>query len=258
VIKRMRGLRVSAVISLLIVISSTLLLSSKPALGQADPGKGLKPKSPSLARKDYVFADKALKDVVEELGEAAKLSVVWDRAAMEGMGNCMVSTTLRDLTAPRALEIVLGVYGLPFFPVDSRTIAVTKDKRPRDGGITIQSLILKAEIEEAEQKGRSNNDSRENLKFEVRYDGESLYSAVLMLAQRAGLKILFEPMVEDSAKQTSVRISLSDVTIAGALTFILDAYDLKYAQIGDNAIRIVAPGEQNSPVPLGDIIKSRN
>src|SRR5262249_17518856 len=181
----------------------------------------------------------------------------FDSSTEKSIGNVTATMTLKDVTSPGALEIVLGVHDLFFAQLDRRTILVTRDQRKRDVDVTIQSLVLSAEIQEAEQRASGKAALKEDSKVDVEYRGESLHSAIMMLGQAARLTIQFDPTIEESAKQTSVQIKLSGATVPGALTFILDLYDLKYEQINDNAIRIVEPRQQYSSVPLGHIIKNR-
>jgi len=232
---------------------STAPAQERPA--QQPDDRGLKPSSPSLARSDYEFKQEPLRAAIARLADDARLNVVFNTSEEELIGTVIITMALKDTSSPRGLDVVLGAYGLNYVPLDTRTILVTKKKSASDGEMPITSLVLKAEIAEAEWRAHGNTKPGEMSRFDVEYFGQSLYSAILTLGQKAGLKILFDLAIEDTAKQTSIGIHLADVTVPGALTFILDSYDLKYDQVGPDTIIIVDSHHQCSSMPLGDIIK---
>src|SRR5262249_32716533 len=118
--------------------------------------------------------------------------------------------TMENVTSPDAVEFVLHRYGLTCAPVDTRTIVVSKTRKWPESEMSVTSVVLAAEVKEAEQRANANKATSDSSKFDVVYRGESLYSAVMMLGQKAGLKILFEPTIEDPAKRTSGRPFTSD------------------------------------------------
>ena len=216
----------------------------------------LKPSSPRLVKKSYEFKEESLKAVIEKLAGDSGLNVVFDISVEQAIGAATTSRTMENVTSPDALEFVLHRYGLTCARVDTRTIVVSKTRKWPESEMSVTSVVLAAEVKEAEQRANANKATSDSSKFDVVYRGESLYSAVMMLGKKTGLKTLFEPTIEDPAKQTSIWIDLSQVTIPGALTFILDLYNLKYDQVSYDTIIIVEPHHQYSSMPLGDIIKS--
>jgi hypothetical protein len=76
-----------------------------------------------------------------------------------------------------------------------------------------------------------------------------------MLAQSVRLQAVFDSQMESRVKRTTVSVSLRDVSVAQALRYILDAYDLKYQEIDGITIKIVSEHDDHSSTPLWEIVK---
>jgi hypothetical protein len=61
--------------------------------------------------------------------------------------------------------------------------------------------------------------------------------------------------MESQLERTSVAVSLRDVTVGQALSYILDAYDLKYQEIDGITIKIVSESDDHSSTPHEQIVK---
>lgn len=87
------------------------------------PGMNLRrfPKTDIIARSDNLLS------VIEQLAQDMKLNVVFDQQVSSTMRNNKLQIELRDVTKPKALEIILRTNNLMYAQVDSRTIVIALD-----------------------------------------------------------------------------------------------------------------------------------
>ncbi len=79
------------------------------------------PKTDIIARSDNLLS------VIEQLAQDMKLNVVFDQQVSSTMRNNKLQLELRDVTKPKALEIILRTNNLMYAQVDSRTIVIALD-----------------------------------------------------------------------------------------------------------------------------------
>lgn len=92
----------------------------------------MKVQMPSIPGKRFVktdidYRDTPLLTVLEQLGHQMKLNIMVDQQAQNMMRNMKVTVNLRDVTHPRALEMLLKTHNLMYAQLDSRTIVVASD-----------------------------------------------------------------------------------------------------------------------------------
>jgi hypothetical protein len=181
--------------------------------------------------------------------------VVFDTSSQQLLRDTTVTDILQSCSAPSALDSILTMYGVRYVQVDVQTIAIVSKEYKDVRVLPIAQIVLEAEIKGSESRARSSS-AGDLAKLEFDYQDTTLYSAISMLGQSAHLGILFDPAVEDSARATSLSVTLRGITLPGALAFILDSYDLEFAQIDNYTIRIVSPDQDHTSTPLAEIIKN--
>ncbi|HXG92168.1 MAG TPA: secretin N-terminal domain-containing protein [Blastocatellia bacterium] len=78
---------------------------------------------------DVVYRDTPLNTVIEQLAQQMKLNVIFDQQAQALVKSpaARVNVELRDVTYPRALEMLLKTNNLMYAQLDSRTIVIASD-----------------------------------------------------------------------------------------------------------------------------------
>jgi general secretion pathway protein D len=76
---------------------------------------------------DVIYRDTALPIAIEKLAEGMRLNVIFDSTLLNQIRNTRINVELRDVTAPRALEMILKTHNLMYAQLDKRTIVVATD-----------------------------------------------------------------------------------------------------------------------------------
>ncbi len=97
--------------------------------GQARPLKVQMPAIPGrrFAKTDVVYRDINILTAIEQLAQLMKLNVMFDQMVVNQMKMFKLTVELRDVTYPRALEMILKTNNLMYAQIDSRTIVVASD-----------------------------------------------------------------------------------------------------------------------------------
>lgn len=80
-----------------------------------------------FSKTDVIYRDTNLLTAIEQLAQMMKLNVVPDQGVNAQLKQMRTSIELRDVTYPRALEILLKTHNLMYAQIDTRTIVVASD-----------------------------------------------------------------------------------------------------------------------------------
>lgn len=80
-----------------------------------------------FSRTDVVYRDTNILTAIEQLSQMMKLNVMFDQMVVNQMKMIKISVELRDVTYPRALEMILKTNNLMYAQIDTRTIVVASD-----------------------------------------------------------------------------------------------------------------------------------
>ncbi|MEK6288487.1 MAG: secretin N-terminal domain-containing protein [Acidobacteriota bacterium] len=80
-----------------------------------------------FSRTDVVYRDTNILTAIEQLAQMMKLNVMFDQMVVNQMKMIKISVELRDVTYPRALEMILKTNNLMYAQIDTRTIVIASD-----------------------------------------------------------------------------------------------------------------------------------
>lgn len=80
-----------------------------------------------FSKTDVIYRDTNILTAIEQLAQMMKLNVVFDQMVVAQAKLIKISIELRDVTYPRALEMILKTNNLMYSQIDSRTIVVASD-----------------------------------------------------------------------------------------------------------------------------------
>jgi general secretion pathway protein D len=80
-----------------------------------------------FARTDVIYRDTPLLTAIEQLAQTMKLNVIFDQQVVNQMRAAKLTVELRDVTYPRALEMLLKTNNLLYAQLDARTIVIASD-----------------------------------------------------------------------------------------------------------------------------------
>jgi hypothetical protein len=97
--------------------------------GKARPMKVQMPPIPGrkFSKTDVVYRDTNILTAIEQLAQVMKLNVMFDQMAVNQMKMFKLTVELRDVTYPRALEMILKTNNLMYAQIDARTIVIAPD-----------------------------------------------------------------------------------------------------------------------------------
>jgi general secretion pathway protein D len=97
--------------------------------GQARPLKVQMPAIPGrkFSKTDVVYRDTNILTAIEQLAQMMKLNVMFDQMVVNQMKMFKLTVELRDVTYPKALEMILRTNNLMYAQIDSRTIVIASD-----------------------------------------------------------------------------------------------------------------------------------
>lgn len=78
-------------------------------------------------RTDVIYRDTNILTAIEQLAQMMKLNVIFDTMVVNQMKMIKLTVELRDVTYPRALEMILKTNNLMYAQIDSRTVVVASD-----------------------------------------------------------------------------------------------------------------------------------
>ena len=80
-----------------------------------------------FARTDVIYRDTPLLTAIEQLAQTMKLNVIFDQQVVNQMRASKLTLELRDVTYPKALEMMLKTNNLLYAQLDARTIVIASD-----------------------------------------------------------------------------------------------------------------------------------
>ena len=105
-----------------------------------------------FSRTDVIYRDTNILTAIEQLAQMMKLNVVFDQMVVNQMKMIKITIELRDVTYPRALEMILKTNNLMYAQIDSRTIVVASDnpqQRMKYDPYAVRTFYIKnADIEQ--------------------------------------------------------------------------------------------------------------
>jgi general secretion pathway protein D len=78
-------------------------------------------------RTDVVYRDTNILTAIEQLAQMMKLNVIFDMMVVNQMKMFKLTVELRDVTYPKALEMILKTNNLMYAQIDARTIVIASD-----------------------------------------------------------------------------------------------------------------------------------
>src|SRR4030095_2383538 len=100
--------------------------------GGAAPVKIVKVEAPAIPgrkfnKTDVIYRDTNILTAIEQLAQMMKLNVIFDMMVINQMKMFKLTVELRDVTYPKALEMILKTNNLMYAQIDSRTIVIASD-----------------------------------------------------------------------------------------------------------------------------------
>jgi general secretion pathway protein D len=80
-----------------------------------------------FAKTDVIYHDTNILTAIEQLAQMMKLNVIFDMMVVNQMKMFKLTVELRDVTYPRALEMILKTNTLMYAQIDTRTIVIASD-----------------------------------------------------------------------------------------------------------------------------------
>ena len=99
-----------------------------------------------FAKTDVVYRDTNLLTAIEQLAQMMKLNVVTDQSVSAQLKQMRTTVELRDVTYPKALEMLLKTNNLMYSQLDSRTIVIASDNpqsRTRYEPLAVRTFYIK-------------------------------------------------------------------------------------------------------------------
>ena len=140
--------------------------------GSGDYAKPMKVQMPAIpgrrfAKTDVIYRDTNILTAIEQLAQMMKLNVMFDQMVVNQMKMFKLTVELRDVTYPRALEMILKTNNLMYAQIDTRTIAIGSDnaqQRMKYEPYAVRTFFVKnAEISEVQKAIQGALPSTKNL-----------------------------------------------------------------------------------------------
>ncbi|HEX8090981.1 MAG TPA: secretin N-terminal domain-containing protein, partial [Blastocatellia bacterium] len=99
-----------------------------------------------FAKTDVIYRETPLLTAIEQLAQTMKLNVIFDQQVVNQMKMAKLTVELRDVTYPRALEMLLKTNNLMYAQLDARTIVVASDNpqsRTRFEPYSVRTFYIK-------------------------------------------------------------------------------------------------------------------
>jgi general secretion pathway protein D len=108
-----------------------------------------------FAKTDVIYRDTNILTAIEQLAQMMKLNVLFDQMVVNQMKMLKLTVELRDVTYPRALEMILKTHNLMYAQIDTRTIVIASDnaqQRMKYEPFAVRTFYVKnAEIAEVQK-----------------------------------------------------------------------------------------------------------
>ncbi|MEK6322175.1 MAG: secretin N-terminal domain-containing protein [Acidobacteriota bacterium] len=108
-----------------------------------------------FSRTDVIYRDTNILTAIEQLAQMMKLNVMFDQMVVNQMKMLKITVELRDVTYPRALEMILKTNNLMYAQIDTRTIVIASDvpqQRMKYEPFAVRTFYIKnAAVEEVQK-----------------------------------------------------------------------------------------------------------
>lgn len=94
---------------------------------RAIPADLTAPRSRKFQETQVIYRDNSLMTIIEQLAQTMGLNVIFDSQLINQLRTQKTSIELRNITYPRALELILKTNGMMYVQLDTRTIVVAMD-----------------------------------------------------------------------------------------------------------------------------------
>jgi general secretion pathway protein D len=94
---------------------------------RAIPADLTAPRSRKFQETQVIYRDNSLMTIIEQLAQTMGLNVIFDNQLVNQLRTQKTTIELRNITYPRALELILKTHGLMYVQLDTRTIVVAMD-----------------------------------------------------------------------------------------------------------------------------------
>jgi general secretion pathway protein D len=103
-----------------------------PGAGGASSASPMKIQMPTIpgrrfSKTDVIYRDTNILTAIEQLAQMMKLNVIFDSMVVNQMKMFKLTVELRDVTYPKALEMILKTNTLMYAQIDTRTIVIASD-----------------------------------------------------------------------------------------------------------------------------------
>src|SRR5262245_12849916 len=199
----------SRALALVAVLTSAAIAFANPA------GKdGTRKETPvDVLRKALDFgvtvemSDAPMAEALKQLGEMAKVNIVWDRNVVFGNPDeMMVSVKAKETKLRSVLLTVTSQHGLSFGIVGDHILVGTEE------AVNYRQL-------------------RQRVK--VHFDGEGLPKALKDLSMDTGTNIVLDPRIQKQAEDHKVVLKLDDTPLAPAVRLMAEVANLKPIRVGN-------------------------
>ncbi|MBI3652202.1 MAG: hypothetical protein HY231_14370 [Acidobacteria bacterium] len=116
------------------------------------PAELLTPPSRKFQQTQVIYRDNSLVTIIEQLAQTMGLNVLFDQQMMAQYRQQKTSVELRNITYPKALELILKTNNLMYVQMDTRTIVVATDgpqTRSRYESMALRTFYIKnADVEQ--------------------------------------------------------------------------------------------------------------
>lgn len=105
-----------------------------------------------FSKTDVIYRDTNILTAIEQLAQMMKLNVVFDQMVATQLKMIKITIELRDVTYPKALEMILKTNNLMYAQLDSRTVVIASDnqqQRMKYEAFAVRTFYIKnADIEQ--------------------------------------------------------------------------------------------------------------
>ena len=139
-------------------------VSTSYAGGAAGQARRMKVQMPAIpgrrfAKTDVIYRDTNILTAIEQLAQMMKLNVMFDQMVVNQMRMFKLTVELRDVSYPKALEMILKTNNLMYAQIDSRTIVIASDiaqQRMKYEPFAVRTFYIKnAAIDEVQKAVQS-------------------------------------------------------------------------------------------------------
>src|SRR5262245_19427801 len=153
------------------------------------------------------LADAPMADALRQLGEMAKVNIIWDRNVVFGNPDeMMVSIKAKETKLRSVLLTLTSQHGLSFGIVGDHILVGTEE------AVNYRQL---------------------RQRVRVQFDGEALPKALTDLSMQTGANIVLDPRAQKLAETHKVILKLDDVPLESAVRLMAEVAGLKPVRVGN-------------------------